>query len=110
MTTNLYRQAFARAAEILGGKEQLAKYLGSDPAHVGKWSSFAVLPPVQVLQSIAHLLKEELVKNYKRAPASVRMAKQKNSIGNAGRSVASRGALSKALFTRRLSGSRTRRS
>jgi hypothetical protein len=110
MTTDLYRRAFARAASILGGKDELAKYLRSDSARVSKWSSFAVLPPVHVLQSIAHLLKDELLKKYKRAPASVGIAKQKNVIGSGGRSVASRRALSKALLTRNLSGSRTRRS
>jgi hypothetical protein len=109
MATDLYRRAFARAADIVGGKEQLAKYLQSDSARVSKWSSFAELPPVHVLQSIALLLKEELLKNYKRSPASVRMAKQKNTIGIRGRSVASRRALSKALLTLKLSRSRTRR-
>jgi hypothetical protein len=108
MATDLYRRAFARAADIVGGKDQLAKYLRSDCARVNKWSSFAELPPVHVLQSIALLLKEELLKNYKRSPASVRMATQKNATGSAGRSVASRRALSKALLTRKLSGSRTR--
>lgn len=69
MAVDLYRRAFARAAEILGGKEQLAKHLGIDADHLNKWSTVAGHPPVKVLRSLAQLLRDEILTNYKRGAA-----------------------------------------
>jgi ribosome-binding protein aMBF1 (putative translation factor) len=79
MASNLYKGVFLRATEILGGKEQLAAHLKVDLERLRKWSSNSSRPPVQVLQSLAELLKQELMKKYagnsrtrrrKKAPAS----------------------------------------
>jgi hypothetical protein len=64
MAADLYRRALARAADILGGREQLAEYLRTDSQMLSAWSA-RTRPPEYVLQSIAQLLKRELLKNYK---------------------------------------------
>ena len=65
MATDLYRRVFARAADILGGRERLARYLGIDSQLLEKWSMPGTRPPEQVLQSVAQLLRRELLRNYK---------------------------------------------
>ena len=64
MATDL-RRVFARAAEILGGKEQLADHLQTDMAGLRKWATLAVEPPVHVLQLLAQILKQELLANHR---------------------------------------------
>lgn len=66
MAADLYRRAFARGAEILGGKRRLANYLEVDLERLDTWSTLTVHPPVQVLQSLAAILKYEILKDYKR--------------------------------------------
>ena len=79
MAADLYRRAFARAAEILGGKAQLANHLKIDLERLSKWSTRAGQPPVQVLQCLADLLKHEVVTNYRRTPGRTKvMARQKS--------------------------------
>jgi hypothetical protein len=65
MAADLYRRAFARAANILGGRKQLAKHLGIDAQLLDRWSRPAARPPEYVLQFVAQLLRSELLKNYK---------------------------------------------
>jgi hypothetical protein len=65
MATDLYRRAFARAANILGGRKQLAKHLGIDPHLLDKWSTPAARPPEYVLQFLAQLLRTQLLKKYR---------------------------------------------
>jgi DNA-binding XRE family transcriptional regulator len=69
MRAGVYRRAFARAIEILGGKEQLASHLGVDSQSLGKWSAGSVHPPVEVLQSLAEILRHEISKDWKRLGA-----------------------------------------
>jgi hypothetical protein len=65
MAADLYRRAFARAAKILGGRQQLAEYLRIDSQLLSKWSMPAAQPPEYVLQCVARLLRRELLRNYK---------------------------------------------
>jgi hypothetical protein len=87
MVADLYRRAFARAANILGGRKQLAKYLGTDPQLLHKWSRPAARPPEYVLQFLAQLLRRELLKNYKSfsktfpSPAASRRPRRKEPRG-----------------------------
>ena len=62
MAADLCKRAFARATEILGGGEKLAKYLNADVAQLRRWSE-AALPPRHVLRSLARLLSYEIAKN-----------------------------------------------
>ena len=66
MVADLYKRALARAAEILGGREKLAKHLRTDLQQLQRWSSAASRPPEHALQSLVRILRGELVKNYKR--------------------------------------------
>jgi hypothetical protein len=73
MTADLYRRAFARAAEILGGKEQLAEHLQVNLEGLRKWSTRAARPPVHVLQRLAEVVTREIVMNHGRAPAGAKV-------------------------------------
>jgi hypothetical protein len=77
MRVELRRRAFHRALEILGGEEQLATYLGVDSECLAKWSAGAGQPPLKILQSVAALLKHEMLKGYMRMPPSKKLAKAK---------------------------------
>lgn len=65
MVADLYRRAFARASEILGGEEHLARHLNVD---LKRLSALALDPPVQILQFLAEVLRREMLRNYKRVP------------------------------------------
>lgn len=43
---NVYRRTLARAVEIAGGQESLARFLACTPAEIGKWSSGESNPPM----------------------------------------------------------------
>ena len=64
MAADFRKRAFARAAEILGGWQELADYLGTNVEQVQRWARFAKpLPPVQVLERVAQVLSHEITKN-----------------------------------------------
>jgi DNA-binding transcriptional regulator YdaS (Cro superfamily) len=64
MAADFRKRAFARAAEILGGWQELADYLGTNVEQVQRWARFAKpLPPVQVLERVAQVLSHELTKD-----------------------------------------------
>jgi hypothetical protein len=65
MGADLRKRAFARAAEILGGREKLATYLKTDLEQLQRWSRLAKPPSIEVLQSLAEVLRCELLKNYR---------------------------------------------
>ena len=48
-----------RAAEILGGAEQVAAYLGVSPAHVRIWMRGMFSPPADVFLRLVDLLSEQ---------------------------------------------------
>jgi DNA-binding transcriptional regulator YiaG len=56
---------FARAAEILGGNEQLARYLKIRMRSLEKWSTGAERPPAKILEPLAHLLKHQILTKHK---------------------------------------------
>jgi hypothetical protein len=63
MTADFRKRAFARAAEILGGWQELADYLGTNMEEVQRWSRVAKpAPPVLVLKRVAQLLSHEITK------------------------------------------------
>jgi len=59
----VHKRVFERAVRIVGGRDKLARYLGSDRRQLSKWST-AARPPVYVLQALAHLLEQMLLKNH----------------------------------------------
>jgi hypothetical protein len=77
MRVDLRRRAFQRAGEILGGKERLATYLGVDSECLARWSAGSEPPPLKALQSVAALLKHEMLKRYMRTPPSKKPASAK---------------------------------
>lgn len=67
MKADLYRRAFSRALEISGSRERLAAYLRTEPERVDEWLTGKRRPPVEVLQTLARLLKHKLLLAKKRA-------------------------------------------
>ena len=64
MAADFRKRAFARAAEILGGWQELADYLGTSVEQVQRWARFAKpLPPVPVLERLAQVLSHEITQN-----------------------------------------------
>jgi hypothetical protein len=45
MTTSVHSRVLQRAAEMLGGRDKLAKYLGVSLADVTRWIAGAAKPP-----------------------------------------------------------------
>jgi hypothetical protein len=94
MATDLYRRAFARAAQIIGGWESLAKTLEVDLQRINQWSARGARPPVHVLLSLAELLKQQWLRNYK-------LARPKRVNSGRSRPMTLHRAISKAISTRR---------
>lgn len=63
MRTDLQRRALRRAVEIVGGKDKLAVYLGTDREHLARWLNGKGRPSVQVLQCVAALLRYTMLQN-----------------------------------------------
>ena len=62
MATNassIYSRALQRAAELLGGRDKLAKYLDLDPSDVQKWISGAVRPPQAIFLRVVDFIIDE---------------------------------------------------
>jgi DNA-binding transcriptional regulator YdaS (Cro superfamily) len=66
MAASLYKDAFARAARIIGGREALAAHLRVSVDRLGKWSTNAVRPPIHALESLARVFVQELLRKYGR--------------------------------------------
>jgi hypothetical protein len=64
MAADLCKRALGRAAEIVGGREQLARYLDTDLAQLRRWSE-AGAAPRRVLRALALLLSYEIAKTYR---------------------------------------------
>jgi hypothetical protein len=62
MPTVLYRRAFNRAAEILGGEERLARFLNAEQNELRYWKHRR--PPLEALQLVAGLLMHQLLKKH----------------------------------------------
>jgi transcriptional regulator with XRE-family HTH domain len=67
MKADLYQRAFNRALEISGSRERLAEYLGTEPGRLDEWLAGKAQPSVEVLQTLARLLKHKLLMPKKRA-------------------------------------------
>jgi transcriptional regulator with XRE-family HTH domain len=67
MKADLYQRAFNRALEISGSRERLAEYLGTEPERLDQWLAGKARPSVEVLQTLARLLKHNLLMPKKRA-------------------------------------------
>ena len=70
MKPNVHRRALSRAVEIVGGKDRLAVYLGTDREHLSKWLAGKARPPVQVLQCVAALLRYTMLERATRKTAA----------------------------------------
>src|SRR3954462_1436728 len=80
MRADLRRRAFYRAVQIVGGKEQLAAYLGVDTECLAGWTTGAVRPPVKVLQSLAQIIRCGMLKEPLRAGSSKKLARAKRRV------------------------------
>jgi hypothetical protein len=63
MSSNLFPDLVACAAQILGGERQLARYLGSDSTEVQQWLRGLSEPPARVYWRLSGLLARN-VENY----------------------------------------------
>jgi len=81
MAADLYRRAFARAAEILGGRRWLVVYLGTNLAQLKKWAARGARPPLDVLLALTQVLQHGFIKNYM-GPRRARPARRGNRRGH----------------------------
>jgi len=59
MATSVYSRALQRAAEMLGGRDKVAKYLGVPQADVTRWISGAAKPPrLHFLRAVEFIIDE----------------------------------------------------
>ena len=59
MTTSVHSRVLQRAAEMLGGRDKLAKYLGVPLADVTRWIGGAVKPPrLHFLRAVEFIIDE----------------------------------------------------
>jgi DNA-binding transcriptional regulator YdaS (Cro superfamily) len=72
MSTQMLKKAVARAAEVLGGEDALAAYLGTDTEQVRRWMRASTPPPARVLQSISCVIRAEIVRKATRAKLATR--------------------------------------
>jgi len=56
MAADLNRRMVARAAQLLGGEEQLARYLGVSTTRLFLWSTGAEKPPLSAFLRLADIL------------------------------------------------------
>jgi hypothetical protein len=56
MSADLNRRMIARAAELLGGEEQLARHLGVSTTRLFLWSAGAEKPPLSAFLRLADVL------------------------------------------------------
>ena len=52
---NVYRRTLARAIEIAGSQENLARFLACTPAEIGKWSSGETNPPMPIFLAMVDI-------------------------------------------------------
>ena len=70
MSADLHRRALGRALEIVGGRDKLAVYLGTDKERLTRWLNGKGRPPVQVLQCVAALLRYTMLERATRKTAA----------------------------------------
>lgn len=70
MSADLHRRALGRAIEIVGGKDKLAVYLGTDKERLTRWLNGKGRPSVQVLQCVAALLRYTMLERATRKTAA----------------------------------------
>lgn len=64
MGLDSYARICVRAAELVGGEEELAKRLSVTRAELSQWCSGAGKPPAIVAIQLAQLLKSETMRSY----------------------------------------------
>ena len=72
MPTQMLKKAIARAAELLGGEDALAKYLGTDTERVRRWMRASTPPPDRVLQSVSRVLAAGMVHKARQEKSATR--------------------------------------
>ena len=53
---NVYRRTLARAMEIAGTPENLARFLGSTPVELAKWGSGESYPPMPIFLAMVDIV------------------------------------------------------
>jgi hypothetical protein len=53
---SVYTRTLTRAVEIAGGVEQLARFLGSTPTEIGKWTTGETNPPMPIFLAMVDVL------------------------------------------------------
>ena len=54
--STVYTRAIARAIEVAGSIEELARFLASTPAEIGKWASGETNPPMPIFLALVDVL------------------------------------------------------
>ena len=52
---NVYRRTLARAIEIAGGQEHLARFLACTPGEIAKWASGESNPPMPIFLAMVDI-------------------------------------------------------
>lgn len=53
---NVYTRTLARAVEVAGGVDILARFLGSTPAEIAKWSTGESNPPMPIFLAMVDIV------------------------------------------------------
>ena len=72
MSADLRKRAFARAAKILGGSQELADFLGTDLQQLQRWQRSAKPAPPPVLRALAQVLTVEITQSAERSRRRVK--------------------------------------
>jgi hypothetical protein len=52
----VYTRALARAVEVAGGPENLARFLGSTPSEISRWGSGETNPPMPIFLALVDVV------------------------------------------------------
>ncbi len=66
----VYRRSLEMAAEILGGYDEVARFLGTNPEAVGSWASGSAEPPLSFVLRLVELIEQKTVNAARTATAS----------------------------------------
>jgi hypothetical protein len=69
--SNVYIGTLKRAAEILGGEQELARYLKVTPSHLALWAQGLETPPMDYFLKAVDVVTEHDVSLWKEQPAGL---------------------------------------
>jgi hypothetical protein len=79
--SHVYVRTLERAAEILGGEQELARYLKVTPSHLALWAQGIETPPLDYFLKAVDIVTEHDISLWKEQPAGSSLPVAKASPG-----------------------------